>query len=140
MKIFEVGLFFYFYVFLDKLDIFVQCLKQIIRGVFEKFLEIGRNIELMQVFRIVVMFFVCRLFDDIVFNTCYWADGFLLNFRFYQMFLEVCFDVDDDILIIEEVDEFLEFVKKIWVIFGMNEVFYNICFFWVLFYRYVETG
>lgn len=140
LKILEAGLLLYPHVPLDKSDTAAQRLKQIIRGASEKPLETGKNSEFMQLLRTVVMTLACRSFDDQASNMCHWADGFPLNLHIYQMLLEACFDVDDETSIIEEVDEVLELIKKTWVILGMNQELHNLCFLWILFHRYVETG
>ncbi|CAI9784905.1 unnamed protein product [Fraxinus pennsylvanica] len=56
------------------------------------------------------------------------------------MLLEACFDTNDEISIIDEVDELMELIKKTWGILGLNQMLHNICFTWVLFNRYVVTG
>lgn len=141
LKILEAGLLLYPCVPLDKSDTAAQKLKQIIRGTSDnKPLETGKNSEFMQVLRTVVMTLSCRSFDDQASNMCHWADGFPLNLQIYQILLEACFDVDDETSIIEEVDEVLELIKKTWVILGMSQELHNLCFLWVLFHRYVETG
>lgn len=140
LKMLEAGLLLHPCVPLEKSDTAAQKLKQIIRGASEKPLETGKNNETMQVLRTVVMSLACRSSDGPASNICHWADGFPLNLRLYQMLLEACFDVDDETSIIDEVDEVIELVKKTWTILGMNEVLHNLCFSWVLFHRYVETG
>lgn len=136
----EAGLLLYPHVPLDKSDASAQKLKQIIQSASERPLETGKNTESMQVLRTVVMTLACRSFDDQPSNMCHWADGFPLNIQLYQVLLDACFDVDDETSIIEDVDEVLELIKKTWAILGMNQELHNICFLWVLFHYYVETG
>ena len=140
LKMLEAGLLLYPHVPLDKSDASALKLKQILQSASERPLETGKNTESMQVLRTVVMTLACRSFDDQASNTCHWADGFPLNIQLYQVLLEACFDVDDETSIIEDVDEVLELIKKTWVILGMNQELHNICFLWVLFHYYVETG
>ncbi|KAL2926806.1 Protein unc-13-like protein [Bienertia sinuspersici] len=140
LKMLEAGLLLYPHVPLDKSDTSAQKLKKMIQGASEKVLETGKNSEFMQVLRTVVMTLAYRSFDGQASNMCHWADGFPLNLQLYQMLLEACFDVDDETNIVEEVDEVLELIKKTWVILGMNQELHNLCFLWVLFHRYVETG
>ncbi|KAK9705923.1 hypothetical protein RND81_07G092400 [Saponaria officinalis] len=140
LKILEVGLLLHPHVPLDKSDTSAQRLKQIIREASEKPLDTGKNTESMQVLRNVVMALACRSFNDTSANMCHWADGFPLNLQLYRMLLEACFDIDDDTSIVEEVDEVLELIKKTWVILGINQELHNLCFSWVLFHQYVETG
>jgi hypothetical protein len=56
------------------------------------------------------------------------------------LLLDACFDVNDESIVIEELDEVLELIKKTWGILGMNQMLHNLCFLWVLFYHYVATG
>ncbi|XP_074268979.1 protein unc-13 homolog [Silene latifolia] len=140
LKILEAGLLLYPQVPLDKTDASAQRLKQIIKGASEKPLETGKNTESMQVLRNVVMALACRSFDDTLASMCHWADGFPLNLQLYRMLLEACFDIDDETSIIDEVDEVLELIKKTWVILGINQELHNLCFAWVLYHRYMDTG
>lgn len=141
LKLLEAGLLSHPHQSLDKADhTALRRLQQIIRGALDKPFETGKNSESMQVLRTVVMSLACRSFDGSFSETCHWADGFPLNMRLYQMLLNACFDVDDESIVIEEVDEVLELVKKTWTIFGLNQMLHNLCFLWVLFHRYVATG
>uniref|UniRef100_A0A2P2KFQ2 Uncharacterized protein MANES_16G110800 n=1 Tax=Rhizophora mucronata TaxID=61149 RepID=A0A2P2KFQ2_RHIMU len=140
LRLLEAGLLLHPHLPLDKAGTAPRRLQQIIREALEKPLETGKNCESMQVLRSVVMSLACRSFDGSVSETCHWADGFPLNLRLYQMFLDACFDVNDESTIIEEIDEVLELIKKTWGILGLNQMLHNICFMWVLFHHYVATG
>ncbi|CAN1148086.1 Protein unc-13 homolog [Linum perenne] len=140
LKLLEAGLLLYPRVPLDKSDTAARRLQQVIRGALDKPLEAGRNTESMQVLRNVVMSLACRSLDGSAAETCHWADGFPLNLRLYQTLLEMCFDVNDESVVIDEVDEVIELIKKTWTILGVNQTLHNICFLWVLFHRYVSTG
>ncbi|XP_071722432.1 protein unc-13 homolog isoform X1 [Rutidosis leptorrhynchoides] len=140
LKLLEAGLLLYPHVPLEKDDNAPRRLQQIVRSGMEKSLDTGKVSESMQNLRTVVMTLSSRSFDGSAAEICHWADGFPLNLWIYQMLLEACFDVNDDTLLIEEVDEVLELVKKTWVILGMNQILHNLCFLWILFHRYVATG
>lgn len=140
LKLLEAGLLLHPYLPLDKVDTGPRRLQQFIRGALEKPIETGKKSESMQVLRSVVMSLACRSFDGSVSDTCHWVDGFPLNLRLYQMLLDACFDVNDESIVIEEVDEVLELIKKTWAILGMNQMLHNLCFLWVLFHHYVATG
>ena len=43
-------------------------------------------------------------------------------------------------MVLDEVDELLELMKKTWSTLGITKQFHNLCFTWVLFYQYVSTG
>ncbi|KFK40373.1 hypothetical protein AALP_AA3G365200 [Arabis alpina] len=137
LKLLEAGLILYPYVPLSKADDkCVQQLKLIIKSGLEKLLDTGKVTGETQNLRSIVMLLASRGGSE----TCHWADGFPLNLRIYTMLLESCFDVDDELSVVEEVDEVLELVKKTWPVLGMNQMIHNVCFLWVLFNRYVSTG
>ncbi|KAJ9167868.1 hypothetical protein P3X46_019458 [Hevea brasiliensis] len=140
LKLLEAGLLLHPHLPLDKTDRAPRRLQQIIRGTLEKPIETGKNSESMQDLRSLVMSLACRSFDGSVTEKCHWADGFPLNLRLYQILLEACFDVNDESIVIEEIDEVLELIKKTWVVLGMNQMLHNLCFLWVLFHHYVATG
>ncbi|KAK2979553.1 hypothetical protein RJ640_027417 [Escallonia rubra] len=134
-KILEAGLLLHPKLPLDKTDTAPQRLRQIISGASER--PIG---EVVQALRSVVMSLACRSFDGSASEVCHWADGVPLNLRLYQILLEACFDVNDATSVIEEIDDVLELIKKTWVILGIDQMFHNLCFLWILFHRYVATG
>lgn len=140
LKLLEAGLLLHPHLPLNKADAAPQRLRQIIRGALDKPIDSGKNSESMQVLRSVVMSLACRSFDGSVSETCHWADGFPLNLRLYQLLLDACFDVNDESIVIEELDEVLELIRKTWGILGLNQMWHNLCFLWVLFYHYAATG
>ncbi|KAL6974446.1 hypothetical protein U1Q18_028629 [Sarracenia purpurea var. burkii] len=103
-------------------------------------METGKQSESMHILRSTVMSLACRSFDGSVSEICHWADGVPFNLQLYQMLLDSCFDLNEETCVVEEVDEVLELVKKTWVVLGVNQVLHNLCFSWVLFHRFVETG
>lgn len=140
LKLLEAGLLLHPRFTPEKSDPASQRLRQIIRGASERPLETGKNSESMQVLRSAVMSLACRSSDGSGYDTCHWADGSPLNLHLYQKLLEACFDSSEEGSIIEEIDEVLELIKKTWVILGVDQIFHNLCFLWVLFQRYVITG
>eukprot|EP00257_Ricinus_communis_P015254 XP_015573132.1 LOW QUALITY PROTEIN: protein unc-13 homolog [Ricinus communis] len=139
LKIFEVGLLMHPRVPLDKSNLNSQRLRQIVNGAMDRPMETGKNNESMQVLRGAVTSLASRS-DGSISEICHWADGIPLNLRLYEMLLEACFDVNDETSIVEEIDELMEHIKKTWTILGMNQMFHNLCFTWVLFHRFVATG
>ncbi|KAJ6823985.1 uncharacterized protein M6B38_130005 [Iris pallida] len=140
LKLLEAGLLVHPSVPLEKSDIASQRLRQFIHGASERPIETGRNSESMQVLRNSVMTLACRSSDGFASDTCHWADGFPLNLYLYQMLLEACFDSTEEGSIIEEIDEVLELIKKTWSVLGINQMFHNLIFLWMLFHRFVTTG
>ncbi|KAL9252971.1 unc-13-like protein [Drosera capensis] len=138
LKILELGLLLHPHVPMSKSDPSAQRLKQMIRGFLDK--PTWKTNESMEVLRTVVMSCAGRSFGGSPSSECHWADGYPLNLRLYQMLLEACFDINDETSIIEEVDEVLELIKKTWVVLALNQRLHNICFLWVLFHCYIESG
>ncbi|KAK4757842.1 hypothetical protein SAY87_019143 [Trapa incisa] len=138
IRVLEAGLLLHPRIPIDKSNISAQRLRQIINGAYERPLETGRNNESMQVLRSTVMSLACRSLDGL--DACHWADGIPLNLHLYEKLLEACFDVNDEVSIIEDVDELMEHIKKTWPILGINQMLHNICFTWVLFHYFVRTG
>ncbi|KAM7253397.1 hypothetical protein ACFE04_005173 [Oxalis oulophora] len=48
--------------------------------------------------------------------------------------------VPEETLVLDEVDELLELMKKTWSTLGINRAMHNICFTWALFHQYVATA
>ncbi|KAK6944928.1 hypothetical protein RJ641_026030 [Dillenia turbinata] len=140
LKVLEAGLLLHPHQPLDRSDAAAQRLQQIIHGASEKPIDTGRISESMQVLRNTVMSLACRSHDGPLYDTCHWADGVPFNLRLYQMLLEACFDVNEEMVIIEEVDEVLEIIKKTWGVLGIDQMLHNLCFSWVLFNRFISTG
>ncbi|KAJ8541860.1 hypothetical protein K7X08_016726 [Anisodus acutangulus] len=140
LKLLEAGLVLHPCLPLDETDTRPKQLQQIIHGALVKPMETSKHSESMQVLRNLGTSLACRSFDGSSPEICHWADGTPLNLRLYQILLEACFDVNDKTSVTEEVDEVLEIIKKTWVILGIDQMFHNICFSWVLFHRYVATS
>ncbi|MBA0555222.1 hypothetical protein Golob_014276, partial [Gossypium lobatum] len=139
LRVLEAGLLLHPRVPLDKSNNASQRLRQIIHAALDRPIETGKNNESMQVLRSAVMSLASRS-DGSLSDSCHWADGIPLNLRLYEMLLEMCFDINDETSIVEEVDELMEQIKKTWVILGINQMLHNLCFAWVLFHHFVSTG
>ncbi|XP_062209810.1 protein unc-13 homolog [Phragmites australis] len=72
--------------------------------------------------------------------ACHWADGYPLNVLLYVSLLQAIFDLKEETVVLDEVDELLELMKRTWTTLGMNKMLHNVCFAWVLFQQYVATG
>uniref|UniRef100_A0ACD5WIY7 Uncharacterized protein n=1 Tax=Avena sativa TaxID=4498 RepID=A0ACD5WIY7_AVESA len=73
-------------------------------------------------------------------EACHWADGYPLNVLLYVSLLQAIFDLRDETVVLDEVDELLELIKRTWATLGINRMIHNVCFAWVLFQQYVATG
>ncbi|KAM3262167.1 hypothetical protein ACQJBY_052706 [Aegilops geniculata] len=73
-------------------------------------------------------------------EACHWADGYPLNVILYVSLLQGIFDLRDETVVLDEVDELLELMRRTWATLGINRMLHNVCFAWVLFQQYVATG
>uniref|UniRef100_A0A453J4J8 MHD1 domain-containing protein n=1 Tax=Aegilops tauschii subsp. strangulata TaxID=200361 RepID=A0A453J4J8_AEGTS len=73
-------------------------------------------------------------------EACHWADGYPLNVLLYVSLLQGIFDLRDETVVLDEVDELLELMRRTWATLGINRMLHNVCFAWVLFQQYVATG
>ena len=73
-------------------------------------------------------------------DACRWADGYPLNVHLYLTLLRAVFDGRDETVVLDEVDELMELIKKTWNILGLNDTIHNLCFTWLFLEKYVMTG
>uniref|UniRef100_A0A0D3FDK8 MHD1 domain-containing protein n=1 Tax=Oryza barthii TaxID=65489 RepID=A0A0D3FDK8_9ORYZ len=73
-------------------------------------------------------------------DACHWADGYPLNVLLYVSLLQAIFDLKEETVVLDEVDELLELMRRTWPTLGINKMLHNVCFAWVLFQQYVVTG
>ncbi|CAL4928949.1 unnamed protein product [Urochloa decumbens] len=73
-------------------------------------------------------------------SCCHWADGYPLNVLLYVSLLQAIFDLKDATVVLDEVDELLELIRRTWTTLGMDKALHNVCFAWVFFQQYVATG
>ncbi|KAG6500681.1 protein unc-13 homolog [Zingiber officinale] len=73
-------------------------------------------------------------------EECHWADGFPLNVHLYLCLLRSIFDIKEETVVLEEVDELLELIKRTWTTLGINKMIHEVCFTWIFFEQYIMTG
>ncbi|XP_074572863.1 protein unc-13 homolog [Curcuma longa] len=73
-------------------------------------------------------------------DHCHWADGHPLNVHLYLALLRSVFDLKEATVVLDEVDELVELMKKAWPVLGFDRATHNACFAWLFFERYLETG
>ncbi|KAL6907675.1 hypothetical protein ACP4OV_002714 [Aristida adscensionis] len=73
-------------------------------------------------------------------EACHWADGYPLNVLLYVTLLQAIFDLREETVVLDEVDELLELMKRTWTTLGVDKALHNVCLAWVLFQQYVATG
>uniref|UniRef100_A0A0D9XKH0 MHD1 domain-containing protein n=1 Tax=Leersia perrieri TaxID=77586 RepID=A0A0D9XKH0_9ORYZ len=70
-------------------------------------------------------------------DAAHWADGYPLNVNLYVSLLQTVFHQRDPAVVLDEVDEMLDLIRKTWPTLGVNKAIHNVCFAWVFFYQYV---
>lgn len=140
LKILEAGLLLHPSIPLDKSNTFAMRLRDIIRGCEIRPIDTGKNSEIMRTLCNCVVSLSWRSPDGSPTDVCHWADGIPLNIHLYTALLHSIFDIKDETLVLDEIDELLELMKKTWSTLGLNRPLHNLCFTWVLFEQYVMTG
>ncbi|KAL7177605.1 hypothetical protein ACSBR2_030879 [Camellia fascicularis] len=140
LKLLEVGLLLYPSIPLDKSNPHAARLREIIQQTETRTIDTSKNSESMRNLCNCIVSLTWRNHEGLSNDVCHWADGFPLNVHIYTALLRSIFDLKDETLVVDEVDELLELMKKTWTTLGINRPIHNLCFTWVLFQQYVETG
>ncbi|XP_009781026.1 protein unc-13 homolog [Nicotiana sylvestris] len=140
LRILEIGLLLHPSIPVEKDNASAARLREIIQACEYKPIDTSKNSETMRSLCNAVVSLAWRSADGAPNDTCRWADGFPLNIHIYTALLGSIFDLKDDTLVLNEVDELLELMKKTWSTLGVNRSIHNLCFTWVLFEQYVVTN
>ncbi|PON94817.1 hypothetical protein TorRG33x02_093300 [Trema orientale] len=141
LKILEAGLLLHPSIPLDKPNTFATRLRDIVRSGESKPIDTGKNSDTMRTLCNSVVSLSWRSPNGSTpADVCHWADGFPVNVNVYVALLQSIFDVRDETLVLDEVDELLELMKKTWSTLGITRQIHNVCFTWVLFHQYVATA
>ncbi|GAB2265910.1 hypothetical protein Dimus_000941 [Dionaea muscipula] len=142
LKILEAGLVFHPWIPLDPRNTYATKLRDIIRANDARSMDTGKNSESLRAFCNCVVSLAWRSGADgsPTHDVCHWADGYPLNIHLYVALLLSVFDLRDETMVLEEVDELMELMKKTWSTLGISRPVHNVCFTWVLFHQYVATG
>ncbi|GLT42118.1 hypothetical protein SLA2020_161380 [Shorea laevis] len=140
LKILEAGLLLHPSIPLDKSNPFAMRLRETIRVSDSRPIDTGKNSDTMRTLCNSVVSLSWRSTNGNHTDVCHWADGFPLNIHLYVALLQAIFDIRDETLVLDEVDELLELMKKTWSTLGINRQIHNLCFTWVLFQQYVATA
>lgn len=140
LKLLEHGLLLHPSTPLDPSNPFATRLRELIFAAAAKPIDTSKNSEPMRSLCNAVVSLSWRTHDGSPTDTCHWADGFPVNVHIYAALLRSIFDTKDETLVLDEVDELLELMKKTWSTLGINKKTHNICFTWVLFQNFVLTG
>ncbi|CAD5176212.1 unnamed protein product [Musa acuminata subsp. malaccensis] len=140
LKILEAGLILYPSVPVDRHSPAAARLLEIIRASELKPIDTSKNSETMRNLCNAVVALVWRSSSGASTEVCHWADGYPLNVHLYLALLHSIFDLREDTVVLDEVDELIELMKKTWSTLGINKMIHNVCFAWLFFQRYLETG
>ncbi|KAF7837437.1 protein unc-13-like protein [Senna tora] len=140
LKILEAGLLLHPSIPLDKSNTFAARLRDIIRSAHSKPIDTGKNSDTMRTLCNSVVSLSWRSSNGTPTDVCHWVDGFPLNLHLYTSLLHSVFDTRDETLVLDEIDELLELMKKTWTTLGISRPIHNVCFTWVLFQQYIATG
>ncbi|CAK7327299.1 unnamed protein product [Dovyalis caffra] len=140
LKILEAGLLLHPSIPLDKSNSYAMRLREIIRASETKPIDTGKNSDTMRTLCNSVVSLSWRSANGTPTDVCHWADGFPLNIHLYISLLQSIFDFREETLVLDEVDELVELMKKTWSTLGINRPIHNLCFAWVLFQQYVLTS
>ncbi|XP_068665471.1 protein unc-13 homolog [Aristolochia californica] len=140
LKILEAGLLFSPSIPLERSNSSAMRLRDIIRSSELKAIDTSKNSETMRTLCNCVSTLACRGTSGAPTETRHWADGFPLNLHLYLSLLQSIFDLKDETMVLDEVDELIELMKKTWSMLGINRLLHNICLTWTLFQQFVVTG
>ncbi|KAK7356438.1 hypothetical protein VNO80_15710 [Phaseolus coccineus] len=140
LKVLEAGLLVHPLIPLEKTSAFATRLRDIVTSGESKPIDAGKNSDTMRTLCNSVVSLSWRTDNGTPADVCHWADGFPFNIHLYTSLLQSIFDVRDETLVLDEVDELLELMKKTWSTLGITLPIHNVCFAWVLFKQYVSTG
>jgi len=140
LRVLEAGLLLHPSIPIEKATTFALRLRDVIRSGESKPIDTGKNSDTLRTLSNSVVSLAWRSSNGTPTDICHWADGFPFNIHLYTSLLQAIFDNRDDTLVLDEVDELLELMKKTWSILGITRAVHNVCFTWVLFQQYVVTG
>jgi len=140
LKLLEAGLLSHPSIPIEKNNTFAMNLKDIIRSAEFKPLDTGKNSDIMRTFSNSVVSLSMRTPNHNPTNVCHWANGYPVNIHLYVSLLQSIFDLREETSVLDEVDEQIDLIKKTWSTLGINKPIHNVCFAWVMFQQYVETG
>ncbi|KAK9160550.1 hypothetical protein Syun_006891 [Stephania yunnanensis] len=140
LKILEAGLLLYPSIQLDKSNSNAVQLRDIILESEIKPIDTSKNSETMRALCNCVVSLSWRSSNGSSVDSCHWADGFPLNIHLYLSLMHSIFDIKEETLVLDDIDEMLELMKKTWSTLGINKLTHNVCLAWTLFHQYVATS
>ncbi|CAM0956850.1 unnamed protein product [Alopecurus aequalis] len=138
IKLLEAGLILHPSLPLDRLHAAVLRFREVMRATEIRAIDTGKGSEAMRALTNAVHALAWRPSSGS--DACHWADGYPLNVLLYVSLLQTVFDLREPTVVLDEVDELLELIKKTWPILGVGRAVHNVCLAWVFFQQYVVTG
>ncbi|KQJ97036.1 hypothetical protein BRADI_3g28437v3 [Brachypodium distachyon] len=138
IKLLEAGLILYPSMPLDRLHAAVLRFREVMRATGIRAIDTSKSSGAMRALTNAVHALAWR--PNTGTEACHWADGYPLNAILYVCLLHTVFDLREPTVVLDEVDELLELIRKTWPILGVSRAVHNVCFAWVLFRQYVATG
>lgn len=140
LKILEVGLLEYPSIPIEPSNPVTMRLKEIIQSGESKPLDTSKTSDTMIALCNAVVSLACRTPTGTAGDVFHWADGFPVNIHLYISLLQSIFDHRDETLVLDEIDELLDLMKKTWSTLGISKPIHDVCFTWVFFQQYIVTG
>ncbi|CAD6212850.1 unnamed protein product [Miscanthus lutarioriparius] len=141
IKLLEAGLILHPSLPLDRLHAAVLRFREVMRATEIRAIDTGKNSDVMRALTNAVHALSWRSGTaGAAVEACHWADGYPLNVLLYCSLLQTIFDLRECTVVLDEVDELLELIKKTWPTLGINRILHNVCLAWVFFQQYVITG
>nr|CAD1844091.1 unnamed protein product [Ananas comosus var. bracteatus] len=141
LKVLEAGLISHPLIPLDRLNSAALRFREVIRASELKPMDTSKNSDAMRNLCNSVLSLAWRSCNGgSPTDACHWADGYPLNIHLYLALLQSVFDHREETVILDEVDELVELMRKTWPCLGINRMIHNACFAWALFQQYVVTG
>ncbi|CAD6205312.1 unnamed protein product [Miscanthus lutarioriparius] len=141
IKLLEAGLILHPSLPLDRLHAAVLRFREVMRATEIRAIDTGKNSDVMRALTNAVHALSWRSCTaGAAVEACHWADGYPLNVLLYCSLLQTIFDLRECTVVLDEVDELLELIKKTWPTLGINRILHNVCLAWVFFQQYVITG
>ncbi|KAG1361488.1 putative protein unc-13 [Cocos nucifera] len=127
LKILEAGLLSHPSVHLDQKIAAAVRLREIVRSTEVKPIDTSKNSEAMHALDNCVGTLAWRNPNNSPMEACHWADGYTLNIHIYLSLLRSIFDLRDETVVLDEVDELVELMKKTWATLGINRMIHTQC-------------
>uniref|UniRef100_A0A452YDF8 Uncharacterized protein n=1 Tax=Aegilops tauschii subsp. strangulata TaxID=200361 RepID=A0A452YDF8_AEGTS len=112
IKLLEAGLLLHPSLPLDRLHAAVLRFREVMRATEIRAIDTGKGSDAMRVLTNAVHALAWRPGSGS--DACHWADGYPLNVLLYVSLLQTVFDHREPTVVLDEVDELLELIKKTW--------------------------